>query len=278
MSTRPGVYSVAAKYYDQAFAVREDLLDLRFYVDLARQSGGPVLELACGTGRILLPIARQGIAIHGIDISAPMIKILRKNLQREPAEVKKLISVGEGDIRSFRSSRKYPLVIIPFRPLQNMHSLADQLAALHTAAVHMEEDGILAFDVLFPRFDFFHWRTGEESCELEWAVKSKPGRIVRRYFRKDSVDKVNHSFTAALVFRTYEGGKVIREEAEPIKVSYYTYPHLRALFLLAGLEIMEEYGSLARAPLDSHSQQMVFLLKRRPEAASSGRSAPAKCS
>ncbi len=65
MSTAADNRQVSAKYYDEAYATTEDLEDLKFYVDVAKANGGPVLELACGTGRILLPIAREGISIHG---------------------------------------------------------------------------------------------------------------------------------------------------------------------------------------------------------------------
>jgi len=256
-------YKISARYYDQAYGVKKDLLDLPFYLDLARRSGGPVLELACGTGRILLPIAREGIAIHGIDNSAPMLNVLRKNIQQEPKDVRELISVAEGDMRDFRSNRQYPLVIIPFRPLQHMYTVEDQLAALNTAAFHLEDEGILAFDLFFPKFDLIYSGINEEIHELEWPLNSDPGKIVRRYLRKESVDKVNQNFTAAFIFRTYQGGKVVQEETEPLKMSYYTYPHLRALFMLAGLEIVEEYGSFARAPLDNNAEQMIFILKRK---------------
>lgn len=256
-------YRVSAKYYDEAYASKKDLVDLDFYVDLARRIGGPVLELACGTGRILLPIAREGIAIHGVDLSTAMLHILRDNLQREPKDVRELVSIVEGDMRSFRSNRKYPLVLIPFRPLQHMHTVDDQVAALKTAAFHLEKDGILAFNVFFPKYDLLDSGIGTELLELEWQVKSNPGRTIRRYFRKESLDKINQNFTATFIFRTYEGGKLILEETEPLKLSYYTYPHLKALFLLAGLEIVEEYGSFARAPLDNDTQEMIFLLRLR---------------
>jgi len=58
-------YRTSAKYYDRGFAVKADLVDLPFYVNLAKKFGGPLLELGCGTGRVLLAIARQGIEIHG---------------------------------------------------------------------------------------------------------------------------------------------------------------------------------------------------------------------
>jgi 2-polyprenyl-3-methyl-5-hydroxy-6-metoxy-1,4-benzoquinol methylase len=70
-------YSVTAKHYEGAYAAKQDLVDLPFYVELAvehaKRSVDPILEIACGTGRVLLPIARQGIAIHGVDNSLPML-------------------------------------------------------------------------------------------------------------------------------------------------------------------------------------------------------------
>jgi SAM-dependent methyltransferase len=262
MSSRPDYREISAKYYDEAYATTEELADRDFYVSLAKRMGGPVLELACGTGRVLLSIARQGIAIHGVDLSPAMLHVLAEKLRREPKDVRELVSVVEGDLRSFRSNQEYPLVIIPFRPLQHMYTVEDQVAALKTAAFHLEEEGILAFDVYFPKFEWMDSGVGQEILELEWVVKSNPGRIVRRYLRKESVDKINQNFTATFIFRTYDGGKLVQEEAEPLKMSYYTYPHLRALFLLAGLEVVEEYGSFAGTPLANDARQMIFLLKR----------------
>ena len=80
---------------------------------------------------------------------------------------------------------------------------------------------------------------------------------------KHFVDKINQNFTATFIFRTYQGERLVQEETEPLSMSYYTYPHLRALFLLTGLEIVEEYGSFERTPLDNEAQQMIFVLKRR---------------
>jgi len=88
MSTAAEYRRVSAKYYDEAYASEEGLDDLEFYVDMAKASGGPVLELACGTGRILLPIAREGIAIHGVDNSLPMLSVLQDKLRQEPKEVR----------------------------------------------------------------------------------------------------------------------------------------------------------------------------------------------
>src|SRR5438876_771057 len=81
-------YAVLAKYYDGAYAAMTDLIDGPFYVDLAQRIGGPVLEIGCGTGRVLLPIARAGTTIHGVDSSLPMLDLLAKNARRSSGNLR----------------------------------------------------------------------------------------------------------------------------------------------------------------------------------------------
>jgi ubiquinone/menaquinone biosynthesis C-methylase UbiE len=113
-------YPVAAKYYDGAYASIRDLVDTEFYFELAKSNSGPVLEIGCGTGRILLPIARAGIEIHGVDNSAPMLGILKESLSKEDAAVSNRVSLLAGDMRKFQLNRAFPLVTIPFRPMQHI--------------------------------------------------------------------------------------------------------------------------------------------------------------
>lgn len=255
-------YQVSAKYYDGAYTAMRDLVDAPFYLELAKEYGGPVLEIGCGTGRVLLPIAREGIEIHGVDNSGPMLGILRETLAQEAPAVRAKVMLHAGDMRDFRLDRRFPLVTIPFRPLQHMHTVNDQVRALTSAAAHLVEGGTLAFDVFYPKYEVLTLGIGEERLEAEWPLPSEPGTVVRRYVIKDAVDKIRQTFTFTFVYRTYRNNQVIAEEREGLQLSYYTYPHLRALFLLAGLEPVAEYGSFARTPLDNTAIEMIFLLRK----------------
>jgi SAM-dependent methyltransferase len=261
--TQADSYDVLAGHYDAAYANKQFLADIPFYVDLAKQAGGPVLEIACGTGRVLLPIAREGIAIDGVDNSSAMLEVLKARLEREARDVRDRVTLHDGDMRRFRLGKQYPLVIIPFRPMQHMYTVQDQVDALTTAAAHLRDDGKLAFDVFYPKFEMIPAGIGKEVLDLEWAVDSAGHKIVRRYFRKDSVDKIQQTFTGTFIFRTYDDGKLVLEETDPLKLCYYTYPHLQALFLLAGLEVVEEYGSFARTPLGNAAENMIFVVRKR---------------
>ena len=258
-------YDVSAKHYDPAYAKlaeKQILVDAPFYVDLARNSGGPVLEIGCGTGRVLLQIAREGIKIEGVDNSRPMLGVLREHLNAESPEVRERVKLHQGDMRDVHLARKFPLVIIPFRPLQHMYTQEDQIAALRTAAAHLGDAGKLAFDVFYPRFELIPAGIGEEILELEWLLDLDPTKTVRRYFRKESYDKIAQTFSATFSFRTYYGEKLVCEETEPLKMSYYTYPQMRALLTMAGLEIVEEYGSFKKTPLDNDATDMVFIVRK----------------
>src|SRR6516164_6598298 len=186
-------YAISARHYDAAYAAI-NLVDVPFYLDLAREIGGPVLEIGCGTGRVLLPIARAGVEIHGLDGSHAMLDVLKAKLQREPKEVRRRVTLHAGDMRYARLNREFALVIMPFRPLQHMHTMEDQLAALHTARVH------LVFDVFYPRFDSLLSGIGEERFEMEWPVDGKPGTVIRRFYRKDSVDKIHQNFSGVFLY------------------------------------------------------------------------------
>ncbi|HZU30366.1 MAG TPA: hypothetical protein VFB79_04580, partial [Candidatus Angelobacter sp.] len=188
--------------------------------------------------------------------------VLRKKVAQEPKEVRGLVSLREGDIRSFRTDTKYPLLIIPFGSLHHMYTVTDQIAALKTAAFHLEPAGALVLDVFFPKWTSNPPPIGEEILEHEWTPKSDPSKIVRQYIRRESADKIHQTTRSTFIYRIYEGGKLIQEETAPFQTSSYSYPHLRALFMLAGLEVVEEYGSFDRRLLDNNSDQMIFLLRK----------------
>ena len=147
--------------------------------------------------------------------------------------------------------------------MQHMYTTEDQLAALQNARRHLADGGIVAFDVFNPSFAKILTGIGEEYLDLEWPAQDGSDRMVRRYFVKDEIDLINLNFSGRFIFRLCEGDKVLSEEAQPLKMSFYTYPHLKLLFYAAGLESVGEFGSFDRRPIGPEAPEMIFLLKRR---------------
>ena len=255
-------YGIIAKYYDGAYSAKAgvNLQDVRFYLEQAQQHRGPILEIACGTGRILLEIARMGTEVVGLDVSADMLSILRTKLSAESKAVQQRVSVYEGDMRSFSLGRTFKQVFIPFRPLQHLYTIDDQISALHCAKAHLQSDGLLTFNVFYPNFRMLDEVMETEVLDAEWVDPANPQRMIRRYFVRHRVHRLQQYFEGEFIFRTYQEKQLIAEEHSPITMSYYTYLHMLLLFKYCGLDIVEAYGSFAKEPIDI-CQEMIFVLR-----------------
>jgi len=205
--------------------------------------------------------ARRGVEIHGLDRSVAMLDILRQKLSREDRELQDRVRVYQGDMKRFSLGRKYPLVILPFRVLQHMYTLNDQVSALMAAKAHTQHGGRLVFDVQYPDIDALMEGLDEEIEETEWNPDDDDEITIRRSFRTDTVDLVRQWFSGVFTFRTYRNDDLIEEEQEVIKMSYYTYPHLRALFRIVGLRVVSEWGSFSRTTLNNDAEHMIFVLE-----------------
>ena len=97
-----------------------------FYLDMARELGGPVLELGCGTGRILIPIAQEGIPIVGIDRSVDMLGRAKQKVLALAPKTRRGIKLVRGDMRDFDLGREFKLIMIPFRAFLHLLTPEDQ--------------------------------------------------------------------------------------------------------------------------------------------------------
>ena len=132
----------------------------------------------------------------------------------------------EGDMRSFRLNQKFPLVMIPFRPMQHMFTVEDQVAALKTAAAHLTDTGILAFDVFYPKFDMIWSSVGKKSQRCSGVRLPIRRRSCTVSFAKmRSTRSIRFSASRSSSAPT-SGDALILEETEAFRLCYYTYPHL----------------------------------------------------
>ena len=117
-------YGFSAEFYDHVPTYRERP-DVAFYVSEALSARGLVLEVGCGTGRVVLPTARAGVDIVGLDLSAHMLRVCRSRLSEEPADVQARVQLTQGDMREFSLSMQFSLVTLPFRSFQHLVTAAD---------------------------------------------------------------------------------------------------------------------------------------------------------
>jgi SAM-dependent methyltransferase len=137
-------YDAIARIYDPwSRSVTEDV---PFYLEEARRTGGPVVELGIGTGRIAVPIACDGIRVIGVDSSRVMLEVCSERAALAGAE----LDLRLGDLRDPPVDEHVPLVIIPFRSLLHLHTDGDRRKALRAVRRLLEPDGRFVFDVFTP--------------------------------------------------------------------------------------------------------------------------------
>jgi SAM-dependent methyltransferase len=143
------LYDPIAEIYDPwSRSVREDVA---FYVGHALASGGPVVELAVGTGRIAIPIAQAGVEVIGVDTSGEMLALARQ--AADEAGVAGLVDLRLGDLAAPPVEERVPLVICPFRSLLHMEDEGAKLRALQATRALLEPGGAFVFDVFAPSAD-----------------------------------------------------------------------------------------------------------------------------
>src|SRR5512141_2383938 len=162
-----------AHYCDSAFELfRSSSGDVDFYRSLARETGGPVLELGCGTGRVLLPIAREGIACVGLDPSEPMLEDFRR---KGPPDNLRLVT---GSMQYFDlGPDRFALIFSAFRAFQHLLTVEDQLACLAAVRRHLAPGGLFAFDVFAPKLERIARVEEPEAEEARW--KEDETEVVR---------------------------------------------------------------------------------------------------
>lgn len=230
--------------------------DVGFYVAEAKAAGGQVLELGCGTGRILLPIARAGCTIAGVDSSSQMLARCKEKLAAEAATVQARVMLQQRDIRDFALGAKYALIIAPFRVVQQLARIDDQLRFLAAVAHHLAPTGRFVFDVFNPRFDALTSADGverEDTPELRLA----DGRTLRRGARVTRVRWVDQVSETELIY--YVGGK---RYVQAFDMRWYLAAELQHLLARAGFTVRAMYGDFARSALVDASPDIVTIAER----------------
>lgn len=251
-----------AEFYDHVVPYR-DRQDVAFYVENAQASGGPVLEVGCGTGRILLPTARAGLTITGLDLDENMLGVCRSRLAEEPAEVQARVTLVQADMRRFGLDRQFALVTTPFRAFQHMITVRDQLAALTNMREHLVDGGRLILDLFNPSVPYLadDARLGEFGEEPPFTMPD--GRTVIRKARILSRDYHRQVQEVELIhYVTHPDG---REESvsQKFPMRYLFRYEAEHLLIRAGFTIEALVADYDRSPYGSqYPGELIFVAQK----------------
>jgi SAM-dependent methyltransferase len=244
---------VTARYYDEVYAkLRNPSGDRQFYLELARELRGPVLELGCGTGRVLLPIAQEGFPCTGLDPSPSMLDALRS---KNPPGTLRLVRarMQEFDLGGDRFS----LIFTAFRAFQHLVSVEDQLGCLECVRRHLAPDGAFAFDVFAPKLDRIALN---EEPEQEDARFEKDGEEIVRYAGVER-DPALQRMRVAMRYERWRGGKMVGEDRVEFTMRYFYRYEIEHLLARAGFTDVTFYGAFDRRPFDYYGGEILAVAR-----------------
>ena len=253
---------VVAQLYDQ-FTPYQERPDLDFFIQEALESGGPVLEIGSGTGRVLLPIARKGITITGLDVSTYMLDVCRQALKDEPNEVQRRVTLVEEDMRDFDLGESFALVTTPFRPFQHLLTVEDQLSCLECVRRHLVPGGIFILDIFNPSLTGLTADNINQEIDEESPFTTPEGIQVRRSHKITARDLHNQIQDVELIYYlAYPDGREERiVHAFPMRYLFrFEAEHLLAR---AGFEVLDLYADFTRATHNPDTKnELIFRAKR----------------
>ncbi len=243
--------------YDFLYADMTD--DVPFYVDYARTTGGPVLEVASGTGRVLIPIARAGVEAVGLDRQPEMLTMCRQKLSAEPPEVQERIRLVQADARDFELGQRFSLAFIAFNSMLHLTARQDQDAFLACVRRHLAPEGRFIVNMFVPRLELLVRQDGRV-------------RVCRRRYHDGMratithFEACRHDYSQQLLLATWfwdiehDDGRFERRSCQ-VRLRYVFRSELELLLERGGLEVIERYESPTKAPMGPRAERM-FLVAR----------------
>jgi ubiquinone/menaquinone biosynthesis C-methylase UbiE len=231
-----------AKYYDCS-PMQPD--DAEFYQSRLPSPDSTVLELGCGTGRVLVPLMEHCSYIHGIDISEAMLALCRKKLQALSVSKKRAI-VQSGDITDLNLGRSFDFITAPFRVFQNLETDEEVEGLFQTVRTHLAPGGTCILNVFRPFLD-------KEAMATQWVSKKEipsweapiEGGRVTCHDRRKRIDPEKQVAYTDLVYRRYRGEKLEDEAVLNLLMRYYYANEFVEMIESHGFQIVDRWGGYA---------------------------------
>ena len=246
-----------AEIYDAVYADRDDHA---FWAAVAPDDG-TILELACGTGRVLLPLARAGREIVGLDLSAQMLARCRAALAGEPDEVRRRVELVQADMTTFELGRRFARVASPFRGFQHLTTVERQLACLGRCHAHLQPDGRLVLDLFNPDPSLLYRHDdsdGEDSAE---TVPWTHGRTIRWWGRVTGYHRAHQYNQCEMTYEIVAADGTTRRFTERFPMRYLFRHELEHLLARSGFAVVALYGDYDRSPYGDDSPELIVVAR-----------------
>jgi SAM-dependent methyltransferase len=237
--------------------------DIEFYLDQASRSGGPVLDLGGGTGRVAWPLAEAGFEVTSLDLSAPMLaRSEAKRALASPA-ARTRVHLVRADLRDFALPTQFGLAIAPGRTFQLLLTPDDQRSLLATIRRHLRPGGLLVLHLFDPLLDACAAFDGvPTSADRGTVVLPESGhRVTRRVVRR-TTEPLQQLMTEVWEFLELDdAGNALRREQETLRMRWTYRFEMRYLLQVSGFEVAAEYSDFHASP-PRYAAEQVWVARR----------------
>ncbi|MCK4637411.1 MAG: class I SAM-dependent methyltransferase [Methanomicrobia archaeon] len=224
--------------------------DIPFHLRQIKKYGGPVLELACGTGRITIPMAEKGIEITGLDVSETMLSHARKKAAKKGVNVEWI----KADCRNFKLNKKFNLIFFPFNSITHLHDLKSLEACFSCVKEHLTHKGRFVIDVFNPHLDILMRDPSRRYQISQYSDPDGKGTVI--------ITENNIYDTATQINRIkwyYSIGKEKDKFVVENNMRILFPQELDALLLYNGFTIETKFGNYDETPFDSASPKQLVV-------------------
>ncbi len=251
------VFDSVARYYDDEISWFTD--DIPFYIEYAKECRGEVLECACGTGRVLIPIAQKGIKITGFDISDEMLHVAHKKIEKLDQRTRNNITLLHGDLAHFELNKKFSLIFIAFRSFQSLLTRKEQGACLECVLDHLLDDGVFILDLFAPH----HNLLAQEKRSMylgRFYDKESDVYITRR--AEDHYNLANQTLREERFYEWTDKKGVFHQHIWTFELLYLFRYEAELLLEKYGFKVINVFGDFKKSSYNYYSGEQIFVAKK----------------
>jgi SAM-dependent methyltransferase len=235
--------------------------DIPFYLAAARISPGSLLELGCGTGRLLFPLLATGSDISGLDASSAMLNIAKQKREQLPAALAQRLHLYEGDMSEFELNQEFALTLVAFRSFQLLLTVEAQRRCLICIRQHLASAGRVIINLFDPRYDLILPGKHPGVAPSRDVIHPVSGNHVLVETLERETDPITQTFKERWRFtETDSGGALIRQEEEQLQMRWTFRYEMRHLVESCGFVVAAEYSDFRRSA-PAYGKEQIWVLR-----------------
>ena len=228
--------------------------DINFWLEQAKRYGEEVLELACGTGRITIPLAKEGVNITGIDIAESMCTQARNKAKKEGIN----IEILQSDIRDFNLGKKFSLIFIPANSIAHLTNIEDIEKCLYNVKNHLKENGKLILDTFNPSLEILTRKFEDRYPNAVYPNPCGEGDII---VNESSVYNAATQINKVVLY--YKFADSSEEKTDELNLRIYFPQELEAILKYNGFKIDGIFGDYDQSRFESSSNKQILVCSLR---------------